>query len=337
MKRTWIFLLFITFSSLQGASPQQFAEIGDFTLFNGNVIEDCRVGYRLVGEFPCNEEKIIVFPTWFGGTSEHVEGLIRTYNYIDTTAFTIIIMDAFGNGVSSSPSNSEVQQNSLFPDLAILDMVRAQYLVLTEELHVNHVRAVVGGSMGGMQAFEWMVTYPFFMDKIIAYVSTPRMTSRDLLHKEFQLRLIQTARTYRVPEERLMMLLDMSQDLVARTPEYMVTDVPMEQYGDYLNKFQQSPGHIFNSYNWECQLKAMMNHNIGNQFENGYEEAIIEAIADLLIIVNLRDNLVMPQPALALAEKIDAETLILDNKYGHLGITPEINMVIPVIHSFLER
>lgn len=337
MKFRCIFLVIISVSILEGASPQQFAEIGDFTLFKGDIIEDCRVGYRIVGDFPRDETKIIVFPTWFGGTSEHVEGLIRTYNFIDTTAFTIIIMDAFGNGVSSSPSNSEVQQNSLFPDLTILDMVRAQYLVLTKELHVNHVRAVVGGSMGGMQAFEWMVTYPFFMDKIVAYVSTPRMTSRDLLHKEFQIRLIQTARTYRVPEERLMILLDMSQDLVARTPEYMVTDVPMEKYEDYLNKFQPKPGRTFNSYNWECQLKAMMNHNIGNQFENGYGEAIIEAISDLLIIVNLRDNLVMPQPALALAEKIDAETFILDNKYGHLGITPEINTVIPVIHSFLER
>jgi len=337
MKYRWMFLIIISVSVLHGASLQQFAEIGDFTLFGGDVIENCRVGYRIVGTFPRDEDEIVVFPTWFGGTSEHVEGLIRAYNFIDTTRFTIIIMDAFGNGVSSSPSNSITQKDDLFPEFTILDMVRAQYLVLTQTLRLNHVYAVVGGSMGSMQAFEWLVTYPSFMDKVVAYVSTPRMTSGDLLHKEFQLRLIQMARTYRVPEKRLMMLLDMSQDLVARTPEYLVTEIPVEKFEDYLEKFEQSSGRVFNSYNWESQLKAMMNHNIGKHFENGYDEAVSEAIADLLVIVNRRDHLVMPQPALDLADRLNAETFILDNKYGHLGITPEIDRVIPVIHTFLER
>lgn len=337
MKYRWMFLIIISVSVLHGASLQQFAEIGDFTLFDGDVIENCRVGYRIVGTFPRDEDEIVVFPTWFGGTSEHVEGLIRAYNFIDTTRFTIIIMDAFGNGVSSSPSNSITQKDDLFPEFTILDMARAQYLVLTQTLRLNHVYAVVGGSMGSMQAFEWLVTYPSFMDKVVAYVSTPRMTSGDLLHKEFQLRLIQMARTYRVPEKRLMMLLDMSQDLVARTPEYLVTEIPVEKFEDYLEKFEQSSGRVFNSYNWESQLKAMMNHNIGKHFENGYDEAVSEAIADLLVIVNRRDHLVMPQPALDLADRLNAETFILDNKYGHLGITPEIDRVIPVIHTFLER
>jgi len=337
MKYRWLILVIIGISVLQGASPQQFAEIGDFPLYGGDVMENCRVGYRIIGDFPCNEDEIVVFPTWFGGTSEHVEGLIRTYNYIDTTRFTIIIMDAFGNGISSSPSNSITQKEGLFPELTILDIVRAHYLVLTQTLHLNHIYAVVGGSMGGMQAFEWLVIYPSFMEKVVAYVSTPRMTSYDLLHKEFQLRLIQTARMYKVPEERLMMLLDMSQDLVARTPEYLVTEIPLEDFENYLTKFEPSPGRIFNSYNWECQLKAMMSHNIGQSFENGYDEAVSEAIADLLIIVNRQDHLVMPQPALELAEQLNAETFILDNKYGHLGITPEIDKLIPVIHTFLER
>ncbi|MDD3806407.1 MAG: alpha/beta fold hydrolase [Candidatus Marinimicrobia bacterium] len=337
MKHGWFVCVILIASSLFGASAQQFAELGDFPLINGDVIEACQIGYRIIGPFPCSEDELVVFPTWFGGTSEHVEGLIRTYNYIDTTTFTIIILDSFGNGVSSSPSNSPTQKNELFPEFTILDMVRAHYKVLTETLRVNHIYAVVGGSMGGMQAFQWMVTYPAFMEKIVAYVGTPRMTSRDLLHKEFQLRLIQTARMYHVPEERLMMLLDMSQDLVARTPEYLVTEVPTEDFEEYLKKFQQFPGRLFNSYNWESQVKAMMTHNIGNEFDNGYEEAIREAIADLLVIVNLQDNLVMPQPALELAEQLKAETVILNNKYGHLGIIPEIDTVLPAIHTFLER
>jgi homoserine O-acetyltransferase/O-succinyltransferase len=334
--RVFYSMLFFV-SLLFGASEQQFAHIGNFSLINGGVIDGCRVGYRIIGELPPQDENVVVFPTWFGGTSEHVEGLIRRTNFIDTTAFTIIVMDAFGNDISSSPSNSQTQQNGLFPDFTILDMVRAQYLVLTEILHLKHIHAVVGGSMGGMQALEWMVTYPSYMDKIVAYVSTPQMTSRDLLHKEFQLRLITTARDYNVPEERLMMLLDMSQDLVARTPEYMVTEIPVDEFDEYLTKFEPSPGRIFNSYNWESQLQAMMRHNIGNQFDNGYDEALMEVIADLLIIVNKQDQLVMPYPAMEMAKAMNAETLILDNKHGHLGITPEMDKVMPVIHEFLRK
>jgi len=329
--------ILITVSLLFAASEQRMAEIGDFTLFNGSVIEECRIGYRIVGRYPRAEEQIIVFPTWVGGLSEHVERLIRQYNFIDTTAYTIIIMDAIGNGLSSSPSNSRTQPNTLFPDITILDMVRSQHLVLTEILRISHVHAVVGGSMGGMQAFEWMVTYPSFMDKIVAYVSTPQMTSRDLLHKEFQLRLIQMAREYRVPETRLMMLLDMSQDLVARTPEYLVDTVPVETFESYLVKFEQRPGRLFNSYNWECQVKAMMAHDIGRQFDGGYEAAQSEAIAELLVIVNIQDQLVNPRPALELAKTLGAQTMILDNYHGHLGIAPEFDKVIPAINMFLKR
>lgn len=329
--------IIITVSLLFGASEQRMAEIGDFTLFNGDVIENCHIGYRIVGKYPQTEDQLIVFPTWFGGTSEHVESLIRTYNFIDTTVFTIIIMDALGNGISTSPSNSRTQSNALFPDISILDMVRSQHLVLTEILRISHVHAIVGGSMGGMQALEWMVTYPSFVEKIVTYVATPKMTSRDLLHKEFQLRLIRMAREYRIPETRLMMLLDMSQDLVARTPAYLADMVPVESFETYLEKFEQRPGRLFDSYNWECQLQALMVHNIGRQFDGGYEEALNEAMAELLVIVNMQDQLVNPQPVLALAKALDAQTLILDNYHGHLGISPEFDTVIPVINTFLKR
>lgn len=329
--------ILLTLSLLFAQSEQRMAEIGNFTLFNGDMIEQCRVGYRIVGRYPRAEDQLIIFPTWFGGTSEHVENLIMQYNFIDTTAFTIIIMDALGNGISSSPSNSRTQPNALFPDISILDMVRSQHLVLTNILRINHVHAVVGGSMGGMQAFEWMVTYPSYVDKIVAYVSTPRMTSRDLLHKEFQRRLIQVAREYRIPENRLMTLLDMSQDLVARTPEYMVDNVPVENFESYLGRFEQRPGRLFNSYNWESQLKAMTVHDIGRQFDGGYDEALNETIAELLVIVNIQDQLVNPSPALELANSLGSQTMILDNYHGHLGITPEIDKVIPVMNEFLKR
>ena len=66
----------------------------------------------------------------------------------------MIFVDAFGNGVSSSPSNSETQPGSRFPTITIRDMVRQQHRFLTEVLGIEHLLAVTGISMGGMQSFE---------------------------------------------------------------------------------------------------------------------------------------------------------------------------------------
>jgi homoserine O-acetyltransferase len=69
----------------------------------------------------------------------------------------VILVDALGNGLSSSPSNT-----SNFPDITIHDMVVAEHELLTRKLKISHLYAVMGISMGGMQTFEWLASYPDF-------------------------------------------------------------------------------------------------------------------------------------------------------------------------------
>lgn len=125
-------------------SIQRFAEIGDLTLINGEKIIDCRMGYRTFGKL--NEEKsnVIIYPSWFEGTSEAISNLITKNNFIDTNKYFITVIDALGNGVSTSPSNYK----SDFPLITIRDMVNSQYKFLKENLGINHLYAAVGGSMG---------------------------------------------------------------------------------------------------------------------------------------------------------------------------------------------
>ena len=158
---------------LSGALPlagqdgqQKFAELGRCTLESGKVIEGCRVGYRTFGTLDAGGDNAVLMPTWLYGKSGDLVTLFgdagSAQQLVDTGKFYGIAIDAFGNGVSSSPSNSTAQHAAEFPKFTLRDCVAAEYRVLTEVLHLKHLHAVVGLSMGGEQTFVWTVTHPEF-------------------------------------------------------------------------------------------------------------------------------------------------------------------------------
>ncbi len=147
-------MLALSLGSLAGAAeptPLLFAELGDLTFESGEVLRGARLAYRQVGELNADKSNAIVFPTWFTGTSEELFTTGRL-DAIDTDRFFLIVVDAFGNGVSSSPSN-----HPHFPGVTIGDMVHAQYRLVTEVFGIERLYAVMGISMGGMQTFEWIM------------------------------------------------------------------------------------------------------------------------------------------------------------------------------------
>ncbi len=77
-KNVFFILLLFTTSFLYSQSVQKFVEIGDLYLVSGDTLFDCKLGYRTFGELNSDSSNIVFFPTWFGGTSEHVSKLIRT-------------------------------------------------------------------------------------------------------------------------------------------------------------------------------------------------------------------------------------------------------------------
>src|SRR5713226_5705735 len=193
MKKSCRFVLFLLIAlncrieSAKAQSPatadgvQQFALLGDFTLRNGGIIFDFRLGYRTLGTLNGEKSNAILWPTWLGGKSEDLLQFLGPGKVVDTTNYFVILVDAIGNGISTSPSNSKKQPLLKFPVFGIRDMVEAEHRLVTEVLHLTHLRAVMGISMGGMQTFEWVVTYPDFMDVAIPMVGSPQSTSFDKL------------------------------------------------------------------------------------------------------------------------------------------------------------
>src|SRR5438094_1495683 len=89
---------------------------------------------------------------------------------LDTARYYVILPDGIGHGRSSKPSDGF---HARFPHYTYDDMVQAHYRLLTEHLGVNHLRLVMGTSMGGMQTWVWGETYPDFMDALMPLASLP--------------------------------------------------------------------------------------------------------------------------------------------------------------------
>ncbi|HWF83903.1 MAG TPA: alpha/beta fold hydrolase, partial [Vicinamibacterales bacterium] len=89
---------------------------------------------------------------------------------LDATRYFIVLPDGVGHGKSTKPSDG---LHARFPHYDYDDMVRAQHLLLTDGLHVNHLRLALGTSMGAMQCWVWGEMYPDFVDGLVPLASAP--------------------------------------------------------------------------------------------------------------------------------------------------------------------
>lgn len=330
------FLLIIFLPLLSYAQPsQKFAHLGNFKLESGSVIKDCVIGYRTCGKLNKEKSNVILFPTWFGGTSHDLLSSMGHGGMADSTKYYIVAIDALGNGVSSSPSNSKLQHNNLFPEFNIRDMVNTEYELATKTLGLKHVLCVMGSSMGGMQTFQWIVSYPDFMDKAITIVGSPKMTSNDLLLWNAELLTIKEGLSCNAPEESIKNAVVAIHALNLQTPDYFVKHLTPEEFPKFLKATENQYTKVFNTYNWMSQLIAMINQNVSAPFDNDMEKAAAVVKAKVLIISSMQDHMVNPHPALDFAKLILVKPLVLNNDCGHFGAGCEAEKVDTAINKFL--
>jgi len=321
------------------AQQQQFANLGDFKLQSGEVLEDCRIGYRTLGTLSANKSNVILFPTWAGGTTEQLAGNAGPGRLADTSKYYVILVDALSNGVSSSPSNSTKQPHMHFPKITIRDMVETQHALLTKVLHIDHVKAVMGVSMGGMQTFQWMTAYPDFMDKAIPIVGSPRLAPYDLLLWQTQIDAIKTDPAWhggdydqnpaRAQEYEFGALLLTSPGHYNRTTK-------REQVAELIAKARASnEGSDANDKIRQCE--AMMSLDITAPFGGSMARAADSVKAKVLVIVSRYDHVVTPGPARAYVAVARPQFLELTSDCGHLATTCENEAVRRTVATFLSR
>jgi len=189
MIRIFAFLLSIFVAGFISAADYPTPTEGDFTIRDfkfqsGETLPELRIHYRTLGKPEKNSEGkttnavLIMHGTTGSGAQfirpEFAGELFGKDQPLDATKFFIVLPDGIGHGKSSKPSDG---MHTRFPRYGYLDMVEAQYRLLTDGLGVNHARLVMGTSMGGMHTWLWGELHPEFMDALMPLASLPTQIS----------------------------------------------------------------------------------------------------------------------------------------------------------------
>ena len=314
-----------TYAQVTTDKKQQYASIGDFLLENGQHIVDCRIGYRTLGKLNSNRSNAVIYPTGGGSTTAMME-LFGAGEDVDTTRFYLILIDALGNGVSSSPSNSISQPKISFPQFSIRDMVNTQYKMLTENLNIRHLAAVVGGSMGGLQALQWAVSYPDFMDKVVSIEATPKPSTSDLIWMYTYIEAVKSDTAYHggnyTANPASPIAAHLTQ-LIITTPANLNSTVPADSFSIWLSSIDKNPVNI-DCNNFLSQVKAVMMHDISTKAGGSLENTAKMIKAKMLIIANKQDHLFNQSLSIKFAGMANAELVVMDNDLGHLIFNEKI-------------
>jgi homoserine O-acetyltransferase len=170
--------------------PHEFV-IANFRTESGVTLPQARVVYATYGKLNAARDNAILLPSHYMADYHGYEWLIGPGKALDTAKLFLVATELFGNGHSSSPSNTaEPYHGPRFPVTTIRDNVDAVHRLLTEELKITHLRAIIGFSMGAQQAFQWAVSYPAFADRIVATAGTAKTYPHGVVRLEGQIAAI---------------------------------------------------------------------------------------------------------------------------------------------------
>ena len=165
--------------------------IPSFRTESGVLLPAAHVVYGTYGHLNAAHNNVVLLPSHYMATHRGYEWLMGPGKALDTAKLFLVCTELFGNGHSSSPSNTpEPLHGPRFPIMTIRDNVEAVHRLLVDELKIRHLRAIIGFSMGAQQAFQWAVSYPVFADRIVATSGTAKTYGHGVVRLEGQISAI---------------------------------------------------------------------------------------------------------------------------------------------------
>jgi len=160
-------------------------EAGDVILQSGLTYRHARLAYKTHGTLDAAKSNAIVYPTSYGAQHYDLEWAVAPGKALDPTRYFIVIVNKFGNGLSSSPSNTPPPfDRARWPHFTMTDNVRVQERLLREVFGIERVRLDYGFSMGAQQAFHWGALFPDRVERLAAICGSAKTSPHNLVFLE---------------------------------------------------------------------------------------------------------------------------------------------------------
>ena len=296
-------------------TPRPWADVGaegDFRMKNfhfsdGATLPELRIHYTTLGKPSRNAAGVVTNAVLvLHGTTGNGRGfltdtfagqLFGAGELLDSATHYIILPDGIGTGKSSKPSDG---MHARFPNYGYEDMVTAQFRLVTEALHVNHLLLVMGTSMGGMQTWMWGERYPDFMDALMPLASAPtQVAGRNRMMRELVAGSIRgdaawNGGDYTVQPRGLYGALEML-FMMTSSPLYFQKLAPTRDRADaYIDSWMKSRMASYDANDFLYQFEASRDYDPSGK---------LDKIRAALIAVNSADDQVNP-PELGIVDSL---------------------------------
>ena len=160
-------------------------ELGDVVLQSGLTLRNATLAYKTYGTLNEGRDNAIVFPTFFSSQHSANEPMIGPGMALDPDRYFIIVPNLFGNGLSSSPSNTPPPYDrARFPGITYYDNITCQHRLVTEQFGIQRIALVCGFSMGAQQSFHWGAMFPDMVERIAPWCGSARTSPHNFVFLE---------------------------------------------------------------------------------------------------------------------------------------------------------
>ena len=148
---------------------------GHVVLQSGRTFRNMQIAYKTFGTLNADRSNVIVYPTSYSAQHHDIEFMVSNGAALDPAKYFIVVINLFGNGLSSSPSNTPWPDvGSRYPDVTCFDAVHVQRRMLAQLWGIEKVALVYGWSMGAMQAYHWAALFPGQVERIAVVCGAAR-------------------------------------------------------------------------------------------------------------------------------------------------------------------
>jgi homoserine O-acetyltransferase len=293
----------------------------DFHFKSGESLPELRLHYRTLGT-PVRDSRgrvangvVLLHATGFSGSEflqpQFAGVLFGPRQLLDTNRYFIVLPDGIGHGKSSKPSDG---LRAHFPQYDYDDMVAAQHELLTKGLGVDHVRLVLGTSMGCMHSWVWAETYPDYMDAVMALACLPvQIAGRNQMWRQMALEGIRRDPDWKngdyttQPRAASQLWADVALIAFSAPLPLQVAAPTRAAANQYLDEVTKQSAATFDANNALYAVNASRNYDPSSQ---------LATISAAVMLVNSADDFINP-PELGIAQRE-----ITRVKRGHFALIP---------------